>query len=256
MNRREFLQRLPTGTLAFVAGCATRSTLASHSPQRLFFTSAGKTCLIDENGAGFEVLNFKKPNQVTWQPGPFLSDGKHLIFLSMEERRDGPGRPFDQYYTLTPTHLWLYDLDAKSLTEIATKDREEVFYTPQALVSDTRMLVQVPRSKLGQVLSMSLDGTDTRPFTKPGEGLPYGFSISPDHRSIAFHLASPDGYQIWTSDTEGANRKMVAGHPEHLYFGPSWSPDGEWLLFQDCLFRSMRPPISALLGQTGLNCEH
>jgi TolB protein len=27
----------------------------------------------------------------------------------------------------------------------------------------------------------------------------------------------------------------VTAHPEHLYFGPAWSPDGQWLLFQNCL---------------------
>jgi len=156
----------------------------------------------------------------------------------MEARRDGPGKPFDQYYTQTPTHLWLYDLERKSLTEIATKERQEVFYTPQALVGDERMLVQVPRSKVGHVVSMNLDGSDARPFTKSGEGLPYGFSISRVHQRVAFHIASPQGYQIWTSDAEGQNRKLVAAHPDHLYFGPAWSPDGEWLLFQDCHFKS------------------
>ena len=241
MRRRDFIQAIATGALALTSGCATKRstrTVSDHSRPRLFFTSAGKTCLIDEDGTGFETLEFNKPNQVTWQPGPFLPDGKRVIFLSMEERRDGPGRPFDQYYTLTPTHLWLYDLDSKSLTEIATKEREEVFYAPQALVSDARMLVQVPRSKLGQVLSMNLDGSDARPFTRPGEGLPYGFSVSPDSDRVAFHLASPQGYQIWTSDARGANRKLVAARPDHLYFGPSWSPDGEWLMFQDCLFKT------------------
>jgi TolB protein len=206
--------------------------------QRLFFTSAGKTCLILADGSELEVLKFDVPKQVTWQPGPFLSDGKRVIFLSMEARRDGPGRPFDRFYTETPTHLWLYDLDRKSLTEIATKNREEVFYTPQALLTDERMLVQVPRSKLGQVLSMNLDGSDSRPFTKVGEGLPYGFSVSPDHQRVAFHLASPQGYQIWTSNPEGADRRLVAAHPDHLYFGPAWSPDGQWLMFQDCLYKT------------------
>src|SRR5947209_5906366 len=80
--------------------------------------------------------------QVTWQPGAFLSDGHRVIFLSMEQRRDGPGRPFEEYYTQTPTHLWIYDLEQKSLTEIAARDRLAVFYTPALLVSDTRILVQ------------------------------------------------------------------------------------------------------------------
>lgn len=241
MQRREFLEWLLIGswTAAFGSGCASIGTgTVRAGEQRLFFTSAGKTCLIRADGSGLETLDFDIPAQVTWQPGPFLSDGQRVIFLSMEARRDGPGRPFDEYYTQTPTHLWLYDLDRKTLTEIATKDRHEVFYTPQLLVSDDRILVQVPRSKLGQVLSMNLDGSDARAFTKVGEGLPYGFSVSPDHRRIAFHLASPSGYQIWTSDAGGGDRKLVAAHPDHLYFGPSWSPDGEWLLFQDCLFRN------------------
>jgi TolB protein len=29
----------------------------------------------------------------------------------------------------------------------------------------------------------------------------------------------------------------VAAHDDHLYFGPSWSPDGEWLCYQACLYR-------------------
>jgi Tol biopolymer transport system component len=238
MRRRDFLKGICFESMAIgAAGCAHR-VVKSAERERLFFTSAGKTCLINSDGSGFEVLKFDVPEQVTWQPGPFLSDGRRVIFLSMETRRDGPGKPFEEFYTETPTHLWLYDLESKALTEIATENRQEVFYTPQALVSDERMLVQVPRSKIGQLLSMNLDGSDARPFTRAGEGLPYGFSVSPDHKRIAFHLASPQGYQIWTSDAEGGNRKFVAAHGDHLYFGPSWSPDGEWLMFQDCLFKN------------------
>jgi Tol biopolymer transport system component len=55
---------------------------------------------------------------------------------------------------------------------------------------------------------------------------------------VVYHLASPQGYQIWTSNVDGTDRVRVAAHPDHLYFGPSWSPDGQWLLFQDCLFKS------------------
>lgn len=238
MRRRRFLKQVTFGLAAMGANGCARFGAGQRDKERLFFTSAGKTCLIYADGSGFEILTFDVPGQVTWQPGPFLSDGRRVIFLSMEARRDGPGRPFEEYYTQTSTHLWLYDLESMSLKEIATRDRKEVFYTPQALVSDVRILVQVPRSEVGQVLSMNLDGSDARPFARAGEGLPYGFSVSPDHRRIAFHLASPRGYQIWTSDPDGSDRKLVAADPDHLYFGPMWSPDGEWLLFQDCLFKN------------------
>jgi TolB protein len=106
--------------------------------------------------------------------------------------------------------------------------------TPALLLGDDRLLVQVVHQKVGQVLSVRLDGTDAREFTRAGEGLPYGLSLSPDGRRVAFHLASPEGYQVWTSDTDGTNRVRVAARPGHLYFGTSWSPDGRWIVYVDC----------------------
>lgn len=234
MNRRDFLR------LSALAAAAALpfATQAQEPPQRLLFTSAGKTCLIHADGAGFRTFEFSMPDQVTWQPCGCFSDGRRILFLSMEARRDGPGRPFSEYYHKTPCHLWTYDLDTDALTEVANRDRMAVFYTPQLLLGDDRLLVQVVRDEGGQIYSMNLDGSDARPFTQLGEGLPYGLSLSPDGRRVAFHLAGPEGYQIWTSDADGGNRVRVAGDPAHLYFGTSWSPDGDWVLYQDCHFQS------------------
>jgi Tol biopolymer transport system component len=84
---------------------------------------------------------------------------------------------------------------------------------------------------------MNLDGSDATEFTRAGEGLPYGLSLSPDARRVAYHLASPRGYELWVSDSDGGSRVQIAGHPDHLYFAPTWSPNGQWLLYQDCLHR-------------------
>src|SRR6185369_15775917 len=116
--------------------------------------SQGRTALINADGSGLRFLDFKVPDQATWQPGPFLSDGRRVIFLSMETRRDGPGRPFAEYYHKTPTHLWLYDLDRESLQEIATRESLAPFYTPSLFISDDRLLVQVVRDQGGQIYSM------------------------------------------------------------------------------------------------------
>ena len=196
--------------------------------------SQSQTALINADGTGVRYLEFDVPNQATWQPADFFADGRRVLFLSIEPRRDGPGRPFEEYYTQTPTHLWIYDLQSGSLNEIATRDRIAPFYAPQLLLGDGRVLVQVVRNKVGQTFSMNLDGTDAREFTRAGEGLPYGLRLSPDQRRVAYHLASPAGYQIWTSDVSGGRRIKVAAQSGHLYFGPVWSPDGDWLAFQDC----------------------
>ena len=241
LNRRRFLGLgAASAVTALLPGCRSagpRDKIPA-GRARLFFTSQGRTALINADGTGLRYLDFKVPEQVTWQPGLFLPDGRRVIFLSMEARRDGPGRPFAQYYHQTPTHLWIYDLDRDTLTEIATRDRLAVFCTPALLVAEDRMLVQVVREGGGQLYSVNLDGSDAREFTRVGEGLPYGLSLSPDGRRVACHLASPRGYEIWTSDIHGANRVLVAGHPDHLYFGTSWSPDGQWILYQDCYFKT------------------
>jgi Tol biopolymer transport system component len=238
ITRRTLLALIPS------AGCALagiETAIGSPFPRnprpRLFFTSQGKTAVINADGTGLQYFDFKIKDQVTWQPGPFFSDGKRVVFLSMEQRRDGPGKPFEEYYTQTPTHLWVYDLDKKDLKEIATRDRLADFYTPALLMSDERILVQVVRNKVGQIFNMNLDGSDAREFTRAGEGLPYGLSLSPDGKRVAYHLASPRGYEVYTSDLEGGNRVKIAGHPDHLYFGTAWSPDGKWILYQDCRYK-------------------
>ena len=75
----------------------------------------------------------------------------------MEPRRDGPGRPFDQYYSQTPTHLWLHDLETGELKEICDKDRLAPFETPALLVGEDRLLIQVVRKNVGQIFSVRLE---------------------------------------------------------------------------------------------------
>jgi TolB protein len=232
VSRRQFL--IASACCVATSPAHAVSTDPASSAGRLFFTSQGKTGLINADGTGLRYLNFDVPDQATWQPAGFFSDGRRVLLLSMEPRRDGPGKPFADYYHQTPTHLWIYDLDSGVLTEIANQRRMAPFYAPQLLLGDDRLLVQVVRKEGGQIYSMNFDGSDAREFTKPEDGFPYGMSVSPDGKRLAFHLATSAGYQVWTSDLEGGNRTKVAAAAGHLYFAPAWSPNGEWLLFQDC----------------------
>lgn len=241
MKRREFLAYTGLGlAAAATSGCAHVDKAApqvSREPQTIFFTSAGKTCLINDDGTGFHTLELNAPKQATWQPCGFFDDGR-VLMLSMEARRDGPGKPFDKYYHQTPTHIWIHDTVTGALDEIVTKDRLAPFYTPALLLTNDRLLVQVVRDEGGQIFNVALDGSDPHPFTKLGEGLPYGFSLSPDGGCVAFHIASPQGYQVFVSDIWGDSRLCLAADPKYLFFAPQWSPDRKWLLFQGCDYQS------------------
>jgi Tol biopolymer transport system component len=238
-SRRQFLKSVAIAPLAVtsVSCCTTGARTASTplSQKRFFFTSQGKTAMMNADGSGLRYLNFDVPNQATWQPAGFFPDGHRVIMLSMEPRRDGPGKSFHEYYHKTPTHIWIHDLDSGSLEEIATKERLAPFCTPQTLLDDGRMLIQVIRDGVPQTFNINLDGSDPKAFTQPGEGMPYGISLSPNGKRVAYHLAASTGYEIRTCDTDGTNVTPVAKRGGHLYFGPQWSPDSEWLIFQDCI---------------------
>ena len=237
ITRRSFLGGIAATGIVLGGGCAVKAPTAPRSKQRLFFTSKGRTFVIGADGSGLRPLEVDRPGQVTWQPTGFLEDGR-VLMLSMEARRDGPGRPFDEFYHQTPTHVWAHDLDTGALEELATRDRVAPFYAPQLVLGGGRILMQVIPKRPGQILNMNLDGSDAQEFTGLDEGLPYGMSLSPDGTRVAFHLAGPRGYQIWTSDTRGRDRVLVAADPELLFFGPTWSPDGRWLAYQACRFRT------------------
>lgn len=234
-SRRESLGRLVGAVVATVAAPRPDAwaTRAADADGTVLFQSAGRICRVNVDGSAFRILPIDAPRQVSWQPAGVLDDGR-LLLLSMEPRRDGPGRPFDEYYHRTPTHIWAYDGASDTLTELATRDREAAFCTPQLVLPGGRLLVQVIRERPGSLVSMRLDGSDARPFPTDA-GLPYGLALRPDGRRVAFHLAGPDGYQIWTSDLEGGDRVRIAADPQRLCFGPAWSPDGASLAYEACL---------------------
>jgi len=200
---------------------------------RLLCVSDGKTLLVNADGSGQRVLNLEAPGQATWQPAGVLPGGR-VLMLSLAAAVFGPDRPYDRHFWETRTAVWSYDPTADRLTELAARNRLAAYYTPQAVLPGERLLMLVARASGVQIVSMRLDGSDARDFTRVGEGVPYGFAVAPDSRRVAFHLAA-DGYRIYTSALDGSDRRLVAADPGHLYFGPAWSPDGRSLAYEDCI---------------------
>ena len=73
---------------------------------------------------------------------------------------------------------------------------------------------------------MDRDGRNKVDLNKNSSGFAYGFQSSRDGKRIAYH----ENYQVYLADADGSNRvHVVTGHP--FNFGPTWSPDGQWVLF-------------------------
>jgi Tol biopolymer transport system component len=240
LSRREF-SRLALFGLAMPAAGKTLRFLFAARGNSGFMNTDGRTGMMNVDGTGLRYLEMDYTSQFLWQPGAFFSDGRRMILTSME-KGDFAGRSFSDYYHKIRTHLWIYDLDRGTLEPIAEKNRIEPFYTASSLLpGEKRFIVQVLNGKGGgRLFSMDLDGGNAVEIVGAGQGFPYGATVSPDGKRLAFHLAgpAPHSYRVFTSNLDGSDRVLVAGQPGHLYFGYAWSGDGKWLLYQDCQFRS------------------
>ena len=198
------------------------------------FASEGRIGFIRPDGTGEHYLELDVPDQISWQLGPAFADGHHVILHSYEEGKSWEG-------TAT-SHVWLYDLASGHLEEILTSARLSHYIICSALLPGEHSVIINPLMPLGarkweqRVYTCALDGSDARAITQPGEGFAYGISLSPEGQRLAFHILG-ETYAIETYDLVSDTRHTVARHPDHLYFGPVWSPDGTWLAYQDCRFR-------------------
>lgn len=73
---------------------------------------------------------------------------------------------------------------------------------------------------------MDRDGRNKTDLTKMSREFTYGFTSSRDGKRIAYHK----NYQVYLADADGGNaRRVETKNP--FNFVPTWSPDGQWVLF-------------------------
>ena len=182
-------------------------------------------------GARVWYPNPDVPGMASWGWGPVFEDRRRVILSSYE-----PGKAWEGNVR---AHLWIYDLDEdRLLEEIALKNRPAPFMgCTHILPGEDRLVTNPIIDGKQRIWTMALDGSDPQEITGAGDGFVYCVQISPDGRRFAYHstmLAGRDSYCIFVSDLDGGSRLEVAAAQGHLYFGPMWSPDGAWLIYQDC----------------------
>jgi Tol biopolymer transport system component len=93
---------------------------------------------------------------------------------------------------------------------------------------------------------MDRDGRHKVDLTRASKEFAYGFSSSRDGRRIAYHR----NYQLYLADADGSRAQRVpTGQP--FDFGPTWSPDGQWVLFLSGRHGDCHPTVVRADG-TGL----
>jgi TolB protein len=207
--------------------------------QKFFFTARGsegvrgagsRLGVQRADGSGLEILDFHEPDHIGWLPYCFFRDGRRAILMSLELIPGWRTKTFDEYYPQSKTHLWLYDMETGRREELATKERLSNFIAPCLLMpGEDRLAVTVNKDGKQRLYTIDLDGRHAQPVSAPDEFV-YGVSLSPDGRQFAYHA----NYRIATINADGTNRQEVNGAKGKLMFGTTFSPDGEWVLYQIC----------------------
>ncbi len=201
----------------------------------IFFNSHGRLGIIDIEGRNERYLDFDIPGQVNWGFGPQFADGQRMILVSYEAGKAWTGD--------VVTHLWVYDKKShRIIREIANSDKPAPFMACSSILPSGERIVTNPIiDGIQRLWTMNLDGSDPVEVTGREDGFTYCVSPDASGDRLTFHatmIPGKPGYRIFTTDTGGQHRVEVAGHADHLYFGPTWSPDGEWLAYLDCHHQS------------------
>ena len=201
--------------------------------------------LINEDGTGERFPELNVPGQFSWLIGPQFADGRRVVLASFGNAGVSQVRGLGG---TTRFRTWIYDRQTGKLQEILNKGSLPPDTRPVLLLpGEKRMIVAATPKDSYSVLAVDLDGTNPVELVPLTSGFAYGISLSPDKKHLAFHITggqwgdlkkpsafSLGHYNINVLDLETRERILVAGKPGHLYFGPQWSPNGQWLAYLDC----------------------
>jgi TolB protein len=170
---------------------------------------------------------FVRTQFVGWSP-----DGKIATLLrAWEDPNNGQWEQEHRTWRFEPgkwlVDSYLLDMATGTLTNVTGVERVSVRNIGVSYLPGSSKLYFTPLigSEMRPYL-MDRDGRNKQDVSGKKVGYAYGSSASPDGKFLSYH----ENYQIYISDVNGQNKSRIeTGNPFNS--GPTWSPDGQWLLF-------------------------
>ena len=214
----------------------------------------------------------RTPNWFAIASVEWLRDGNGLIVIAKEQMRSSPWQiwylsypsgearritnDFSNYANLsvtldasalvvikrdTTSHIWLApDGDAARPEQLTTGMGREDGYPAVNWTPDGRIIYDSTASGGRHIWTMNADGSDQRQLTG-GAYEDQGVHASHDGRYYVFTSNRTGSYHIYRMDIDGKNLTQLTNGPGEI--GPSFSPDGLWVIFNSPNYRSWKVPV-------------
>lgn len=181
----------------------------------VYFTdNARRVGAIRPDGSNERYPTFGLPSDTPLRMGKVSKDGTTAEVLNLKDSK-----------------YWRYDFISKQIQPINLPTFETLPGGKRYLHTDN----------IDNVFTVFITDADAgnREDIYSSDGFGYGLGLSPDRGKLAYQITGKQGhhpYEIWILDLKTKKNQLVISDEKYIHFGPEWSKDGKWLLYQRCAY--------------------